>query len=86
MRLVASWKLVLLLFIAAAIYVSTVSGRSSGAPAQACSDLSPSRGAHGAPPQTTTVPYEIDMSVFRNNSGQLLYTPATTYQSKKKYQ
>ena len=83
MRLVASWKLVLLLFIAAAIYVSTVSGRSTGAPAQACSDLSPSQGAHGAPPQTTTVPYEIDTSVFRDdNSGQLLYTPATTYQSK----
>ena len=81
-RLVASWKLVLLLFIAATVYVSTVSGRSSGAPAQACNDLSPSQGAHGAP-QTTTVPYEIDMSVFRDdNSGQLLYTPATTYHSK----
>ena len=83
MRLVASWKLVLLLFITAAVYVSTVSGYILGAPVQACTTLSPDPGAHGAPPQTTTVPYEIDMSVFGDdNSGQLLYTPATAYQSK----
>ena len=82
-RLVASWKLVLLFFVAAAIYVSTVSGHSIGAPAQACSDLSPDPGFHGAPPQSTTVLYEIDMSVFGDdNSGQLFYTPATAYRSK----
>ena len=83
-RLVASWKLVLLLFIAATVYVSTVSGRSTGAPSQACTTLLPDPGAHGAPPQSGPVLYEIDVSVFRDdNSGQLLYTPVTTYQSKK---
>ena len=83
MRLVATWKLVLLLFIAAAIHVSTVSGLPSGAPTEACDTLSPTRNAHGAPSQPSTVPYGIDMSVFRDaNSGQLLYTPTTTYQRK----
>ena len=85
MRLVASWKLVLLLLIAAAVHVSTVSGLSLGAPAQACTTLSPNpnQDAHGAPPQSTTVPYEIDTSVFQGaNAGQLFYTPTTPYQSK----
>jgi hypothetical protein len=83
MRMDTSWKLVLLLFIA--VHVSRVAGRSTGAPAQACSSLSPSQNAHGGLPQTSTVPYEIDVSVFRDAiTDQLLYTPATTYQSKNK--
>jgi hypothetical protein len=76
-----SWKLVLLLFVA--VHVSRVAGFRAGAPAQACNNLSPSQGPHGGPPQTSTVPYEIDVSIFRDAiTDQLLYTPDTTYQSK----
>ena len=82
MELISSWQLVLLLFTA--FRVSTVSGHFSGAPAAACDNLSPDQGAHGGFPQTSTVPYEIDMNVFHDtNTGQMLYTPATPYQSKK---
>ena len=83
MELISSWQLVLLLFTA--FHVSTVSGRSSGAPAEACNTLSPDpMSPHGGRPQTITVPYEINMSVFHDaTTGQMLYTPAISYQSKK---
>ena len=55
----------------------------AGAPRDACTTLSPNQTAHEAPPQTSSVPYEIDVSVFRDpSSGQLVYTPNSTYQSK----
>ena len=84
MESLTRWQLLLVLFTA--ICVSTVSCFSTGAPADACSTLTPNRGRHQAPSQTTTVPYEIDMSVFLDaNTGQLLYIPATDYQSKQNY-
>ena len=75
------WQLVLLLFIG--VYVSTVSCFPTGAPSSACSSLSPNQTSHEAVAQNSSVPYEIDLSDFRDpNTGDLYYTPTTTYQSK----
>ena len=75
------WQLTFFLLIAV-LNVSKVSSRSFGAPADACSTLSPNPGAHGAAPQLSNVPYEIDTSVFRDpTTGELLYTPNSNYQS-----
>ena len=54
---------------------------SSGAPGAACSSLSPDPTRHGAPPNTNSVPYNIDVSAF-DVGGSLFYEPGNTYQSK----
>ena len=67
-----------------AVCISTICCFPTGAPAAACSTLSPS---HGAPAQTTSVPYEINMDIFRDpETGNLLYTPNSPYNSKLKSQ
>ena len=54
------------------------SSLSSGAPPQACDTLSPNPTQHGAQPQTSTVPYSIDLDQFCYN-GTYSYTPGATY-------
>ena len=55
-----------------------VSSFSSGAPPAACDTLSPNPTQHGAQPQSTEVPYSIDLSPLCNN-GRLMYSPEQTY-------
>ena len=68
--------------LTAASCIFTVSCRSSGAPAEACSTLSPDPMRHRAAAQDSTTPYEIDTGVFRDpNTAELLYEPDSSYQS-----
>ena len=54
---------------------------SSGAPAAACDNLTPSPSQHGNP-QTSEVPYEIDLTQFEDDNGTYVYTPGKTYTRK----
>ena len=51
---------------------------SSGAPSQACDNLTPNAGSHGAQPQSTSVPYSVDLAPLTGTSG-VVYTPGRTY-------
>jgi hypothetical protein len=55
---------------------------SSGAPLDACSTISPDPNRHGAQPQTSLVPYNIDISQLSDAGG---YTPGQTYSCKQIY-
>ena len=55
-----------------------VESRSTGAPAGACTTLSPEPTAHNAEPQSSTVPYEVDLSAFYYSGGYYYY-PGQTY-------
>jgi hypothetical protein len=52
-----------------------------GAPPEACSTLTPSHSRDGTIffPQTTVVPYEINLSVFDVENGSYVYVPGRTY-------
>jgi hypothetical protein len=50
-----------------------------GAPSEACSTLSPSSVDHGADPQSTPPPYEIDLARLPSENGDYSYTPGETY-------
>jgi len=52
-----------------------VEGRSGGAPPQACALIQPQ---HPSNPQTSPVPFSVDLSAFTENT----YTPGQTYISK----
>ena len=54
-------------------------GFSTGAPVDACETLSPDPLFHGADPQSSDVPYEIDLSSLADTSGGLSYVPGDTY-------
>ena len=55
----------------------------TGAPSTACSTLTPN---HGAPPQSSTSPYSLDLSSFLLGSdGNYYYEPGNTYQCKKPF-
>ena len=54
-----------------------INARSGGAPAEACGTLTQQHGSNT--PQTSTIPYEIDLSVFDSGSGNLFYEPDATY-------
>ena len=51
---------------------------STGAPLAACDTLSPDPTRHGAQPQTTDVPYSIDLDQFCTD-GFYSYIPGQTY-------
>ena len=52
-----------------------------GAPARACSNLMPRHGSHNG--QTTESPYELDLSLLRNASGNCYsYQPMMLYNCK----
>ena len=58
-----------------------VEGNMSGAPAAACDGLSLNPIAHGAQPQTSAVPYAINLMPFYSN-GSFTYYPGMTYTCK----
>jgi hypothetical protein len=70
-----------LILLIAATYLDQCEGFPSGAPPGACSTLSPNPFAHGAPPQSSDVPYEVDLSAFDDGSGTLSYIPGETVSS-----
>ncbi len=59
-----------------------VTGFPDGAPAAACTTLSPDPVLHGAPPQTSIPPYEIDLSPFSDGNGGFEYVPGIFYPCK----
>ena len=55
---------------------------SSGAPRSACETLAPNATQHGADPQTTEIPYVLNLSAFFDPAlGRMAYTPSTVYDS-----
>ena len=69
-----------LLLVFAAIYAADAFP--SGAPQGACVTLSPDPNQHGSQPQTSPVPYSIDLSPFDDGAGGYQYTPGNTYTCK----
>lgn len=67
------------LALGVAHWSTVVEGFSSGPPSQACGTLAPNPQAHDAPPQTTPVPYEIDLSSLDDGNGGYCYQPGDTY-------
>ena len=57
--------------------VTIVMGFSGGAPLGACNTISPDPTQHGAPPQTSAVPYTVNISSLANG-----YVPGQSYSSK----
>ena len=55
---------------------------STGPPPSACSTLSPDPFSHGASPQESSSPYQVDLSSLQDAGGGLSYEPGETYQSK----
>ena len=55
----------------------------SGAPLAACETLAPNASAHGAQPQTSDIPYVLNLSAFYDPAlDRMVYTPNTVYNSK----
>ena len=76
------WQLTCLLFLSV-LWITNVSSHLSGAPAEACSTLSPNQSVHGAPPQTTDVPYILNLSALYNaTTDRIVYMPNSVYNSK----
>ena len=69
------------LFLGLVSLVNLVESFGTGAPAGACGTLSPDPAQHGADPQTTPVPYEVDLSALRNGTtNNYCYVPGETYE------
>ena len=72
-----------LLVLASIVYSrQLVDGFTSGPPYQACPTLSPFPAAHGGPPQTSSVPYHINLSSLIDESGSFSYEPEVPYKRK----
>ena len=56
---------------------------SSGAPSGACSTLSPDPSRHLGQPQSSPVPYNIDLAVFDDGNGSFSYQPGMSYQRER---
>ena len=70
--------LILISFIPAALSFQT------GAPQAACQTLAPDAIRHGAQPQVTDIPYELNLNAFYDQAlDQMVYTPNTIYNSKE---
>ena len=55
---------------------------SAGAPQSACGTLTPDATLHGAAPQTTDIPYVLNLSaLFDSALGRMAYTPSVVYNS-----
>lgn len=55
---------------------------SSGAPQSACETLTPDTTRHGAAPQTTDIPYVLNLSALYDPTlNQMVYTPNAIYKS-----
>ena len=66
-----------LVLLLACLYAADA--RPDGAPAGACTTLTPEwpHAANGG--QTSAVPYEIDLTMFEDDNGTLQYTPGGAY-------
>ena len=71
-------RLMLLCFLVAANLRNFAEGLPSGAPASACSTLTPNPISHAADPQIGSVPYEVDLSEL-SDGGSFSYAPGMTY-------
>lgn len=67
----------LLVVFLLSVVVVGVTARAGGAPAEACDTLTPQHSPNS--PQTSAVPYVIDLEQFSDESGNLLYSPGQTY-------
>jgi hypothetical protein len=69
--------------VLAVLYARGIESLPTGAPAGACDNLTPFRNpaGHADPPQTTAVPYMINLTPFNNNE-TWQYTPGNTYNCK----
>ena len=76
-----NWSSFIALLLTASTHLDQCEGLPGGAPKQACSTLSPDPASHGAPPQTSPVPYEISLTDFDDDTGSLSYIPGQTYLS-----
>ena len=72
---------VLLLFLVCLTPLE-VASFSTGAPNPACSTLSPDPIFHGAPPQTSQVPFTLNISDLETPSGSFEYVPGQTFTCK----
>lgn len=71
----------IMLFFSIVLIASSIcfaDARSAAPPASTCASLLPSMNAHGTP-QTSQVPYEIDLTQFEDENGTYVYTPGMTY-------
>ena len=58
----------------------------TGAPQAACQTLTPDVSSHGAQPQSTDIPYLLNLSAFYDPvTDQMVYTLDTVYNSKIKF-
>lgn len=74
--------MMLLLLASSALWsVKVAEALSTGAPQDACGTLSPDPGpfTHIVGPQTTPVPYEVDLSSLIDDSGGFSYVPEDSY-------
>lgn len=73
-------RLVSVVVVLVVLYARGIDSFPSGAPIMACDTLAPiiNPMGHAQPPQTTTVPYMINLTPF-NNSGTWEYNPGRTY-------
>jgi len=70
-------------FLLITIHFLSVKGLPTGAPAEACFDLSPSLTGHVSPPQpTATSPFHVDLSALSTGNGTFAYTPGEPYTGK----
>ena len=76
-------SLVSVVVVLVVLYARGIESLPGGAPAGACDTLTPllNPAGHAQPPQTTTVPYMINLTPF-NNSGSWEYNPGNTYTCK----
>ena len=72
----------LVIFLGIVCLVNLVESRSSGAPREACGTLTPSEAQHGAPAQTSAIPYEVDLSTLSCGINSYCYVSGETYQRK----
>ena len=70
---------VLFVLLFSATLLCEVECLSSGAPAAACQTLTPLLPQHIEPPQTSQVPYEVDIAALDDGNDGFSYVPGETY-------
>ena len=75
----------LLLALFGVLQRSDVEAFPTGPPSEACPTISPDPDFHLAQPQTSPVPYELDLSALLDDDGGLSYIPGDSYPSKSIY-
>jgi len=73
---------VLALFLSVVYWSHPVQGFSFGAPSEACETLAPNAALHMDTPQSSPVPYEVDLSALDDGNGNFVYMPGQVYPCK----